>query len=166
MVEKKKPSHKESQNPKAKSQKPKAEQKQKSRTNAEQNRTKAEQKQNKSRKKQNKSRTKQSKSSTVFTINFIIDPSERHQYASELQCGRRRKQSPGWVSIEWDWLIYYGAVSVQGSIGWYSMVLGQWKVVLVGTWWYWVSMERYWLIHDGTGSVEGGTGWYLIVLGQ
>ena len=78
MVEKKKPSHKESQNPKAKSQKPKAEQKQKSRTNAEQNRTKAEQKQNKSRKKQNKSRTKQSKSSTVFTINFIIDPSERH----------------------------------------------------------------------------------------
>ena len=49
MVEKKKPSHKESQNPKAKSQKPKAEQKQKSRTNAEQNRTKAEQKQNKSR---------------------------------------------------------------------------------------------------------------------
>ena len=45
------------------------------------------------------------------------------------------------------------------------MVLGKWKVVLVGTWWYWVSMERYWLIHDGTGSVEGGTGWYLMVLG-
>ena len=82
MVEKKKPSHKESQNPKAKSQKPKAEQKQKSRTNAEQNRTKAEQKQNKSRKKQ-KSRTnvekKQNKSRRVFTINLIIDPSERHQ---------------------------------------------------------------------------------------
>ena len=57
-------------------------------------------------------------------------------------------------------------MSVQGSIGWYSMVLGKWKVVLVGTWWYWVSMERYWLIHDGTGSVEGGTGWYLMVLGH
>ena len=48
-----------------------------------------------------------------------------------------------WVSVEWYWLIYDGAVSVQGSIGWYSMVLGKWKVVLVGTWWYWVSMERY-----------------------
>ena len=63
-------------------------------------------------------------------------------------------------------MIYDGAVSVQGGTGWYSMVLGQWKVVLDGTWWNWVSMERYWLIHDGTGSVEGGTGWYLMVLGQ
>ena len=63
-------------------------------------------------------------------------------------------------------MIYDGAVSVQGGTGWYLMVLGQWKAVLVGTWWYWVSMERYWLVLDGTGSVEGGTGWYLVVLGQ
>ena len=31
-------------------------------------------------------------------------------------------------------------------------VLGQYRVVLVGTWWYWM--------------VLGGTGWYLVVLGQ
>ena len=70
------------------------------------------------------------------------------------------------VSIEWYWLIYDGAVSVEGGTGWYLMVLGQYGAVLVGTWWYWVGMEQYWLIHDGTGSVEGGTGWYLMVLGQ
>ena len=46
------------------------------------------------------------------------------------------------------------------------MVLGQYRSVLVDTWWYWVSMEWYWLIYDGTGSVEGGTDWYLVVLGQ
>ena len=39
------------------------------------------------------------------------------------------------------------------------MVLGQYRSVLIDTWWYW-------LIYDGTGSVEGGTGWYLVVLGQ
>ena len=39
------------------------------------------------------------------------------------------------------------------------MVLGQYRSVLIDTWWYW-------LIYDGTGSVEGGTGRYLVVLGQ
>ena len=46
------------------------------------------------------------------------------------------------------------------------MVLGQYKAVLVGTWWYWVSIGRYWLVLDGTGSVEGGIGCYLVVLGH
>ena len=73
------------------------------------------------------------------------------------------------------------------------MLLGQYRAVLVGTWWcwvrtqnravrvdircYWVGMKQYWLIHDNTGrywlvfdgadrSIWGGTGWYLVVLGQ
>ena len=56
------------------------------------------------------------------------------------------------------------------------MLLGQYKVVLDGTWWYWVSRRRYWLVFGGTVSVGGGTGdtgsvwsgsgWYLVVLGQ
>ena len=46
------------------------------------------------------------------------------------------------------------------------VVLGQWKAVLVGTWWNWVTMERNWLIHDGTGSLECSTGWNSVVLGQ
>ena len=46
------------------------------------------------------------------------------------------------------------------------MVLGQYKEVLVGTWWYWVSKGQYLLVLDGAGSVEGGTDWYLMVLGQ
>ena len=46
------------------------------------------------------------------------------------------------------------------------MVLGQYRSVLIDTWWYWVNMEQCWLIYDGTVSVEGGTGWYLVVLGQ
>ena len=46
------------------------------------------------------------------------------------------------------------------------MVLGQYRSVLVDTWWYWVSVEKYWLIYYGAGSVEGGTDWYLVVLGQ
>ena len=71
-----------------------------------------------------------------------------------------------WVSVEWYWLIFDGAVSVQGGTSWYLMVLGQWKAVLVVSWWYWVSEKWYWLIYDGAVSVQGGTGWYLIVLGQ
>ena len=59
-----------------------------------------------------------------------------------------------------------GTGSVYGGTVWYLVVLGQYRLVLVDTWWYWVSMKRYWLIFDGTGSVEGGTGWYLVVLGQ
>ena len=46
------------------------------------------------------------------------------------------------------------------------MILGQYRSVLIDTWWYWVNMERYWLIYDGIGSVEGSTGRYLVVLGQ
>ena len=46
------------------------------------------------------------------------------------------------------------------------MVLGQYRAVLVVTWWYSVSVEWYWLIYDGAVSVQGGTGWYLMVLGQ
>ena len=46
------------------------------------------------------------------------------------------------------------------------VVLGQYKLVLIDTWWYWVDMEQYWLIYDGTGSAEGGTVRYLVVLGQ
>ena len=45
------------------------------------------------------------------------------------------------------------------------MVLGQYRSVLIDTWWYWINMERYWLIYDGTGSVEVGSGWYLVLLG-
>ena len=57
-----------------------------------------------------------------------------------------------------NWLKHYGTGSVWSGIGWYSMVLGQWKVVLVGTWWYWVIIGWYWFKHYGTGSVLGGTG--------
>ena len=46
------------------------------------------------------------------------------------------------------------------------MVLGQYRSVLIDTWWYWVNIERYWSIYDGTGSVEGNTGRYLVVLSQ
>ena len=46
------------------------------------------------------------------------------------------------------------------------VVLGQYRAVLVGTWWYWVSIVWYWLIYDGTGLVQGSTGQYLVVVGQ
>ena len=37
------------------------------------------------------------------------------------------------VIIGWYWLIYDGAVSVEGGTGWYLMVLGQYGAVLVDT---------------------------------
>ena len=62
------------------------------------------------------------------------------------------------------------------------MVLGQYRAVMVDTWWFWVSIVWYWLIYDGTGhyraywsvlggsgSVEGGTcctWWYWVSEGQ
>ena len=46
------------------------------------------------------------------------------------------------------------------------MVLGQYRSVLIDTWWNWVNMDRFWLIYDGTGSAEGGTVRYLVVLDQ
>ena len=33
------------------------------------------------------------------------------------------------------------------------VILGRYRALLVGTWWYWVSIGRYWLILGGTGSV-------------
>ena len=35
------------------------------------------------------------------------------------------------VSMEWYWLIYDGAGLVEGSSGWYLVVLGQYEAVLV-----------------------------------
>ena len=54
------------------------------------------------------------------------------------------------------------------SSGCYLVVLGKYKAVMVGTWWYWVRTRRYWLVLCGTGSleVEGSTACYLVVLGQ
>ena len=46
------------------------------------------------------------------------------------------------------------------------IVMGQYKAVAIGTWWYLVNRRRYWSMNDGTGSVESGSGWYLVVLGQ
>ena len=31
----------------------------------------------------------------------------------------------------------------RGGTGWYSMILGQWKAVVVGTWWYLVIIGWY-----------------------
>ena len=63
-------------------------------------------------------------------------------------------------------MIHDGTGSVEGGTCWYLIVLGQYKAVLVVTWWYWVSVEWYWLIYDGAVSVQGGYGWYLMELGQ
>ena len=51
------------------------------------------------------------------------------------------------------WLIYDGTGSVEGGIGWYLVVLGQYRAVLVGTWVYWVSITWYCLVSSGTGLV-------------
>ena len=63
-------------------------------------------------------------------------------------------------------MIVSGTGSVKGGTGWYLMVLGQQRAVLIDTEWYWVSKGRYWLVVGGTGSVKGGTGLYLVALGQ
>ena len=65
-----------------------------------------------------------------------------------------------------NWLVLGETDTACGSTGWYLVVLGQYGVVLVGTWWNWVSIGQYWLVLGGTGSVWGGTGWYLVELGQ
>ena len=39
-----------------------------------------------------------------------------------------------------DIMIYDSTGSLQGSTGWYLMVLGQYRAILVVTWWYWVSI--------------------------
>ena len=59
-----------------------------------------------------------------------------------------------------------------GVTGWYLVVLGQLKALVVGTWWTWDSVGRFWLVLGCIGSVWGSTGslWggivkYLVVLG-
>ena len=70
----------------------------------------------------------------------------------------------GWQGEVWHFnMTYDGTGSVEGSTGWYLVVLGQYGVELVDTWWCWVSRRRYWLVLGGTGSVWDGTG--LLVLG-
>ena len=51
-------------------------------------------------------------------------------------------------------MVLGGTGSVGGGTGWYLVVLGQYRSVLIDTWWYWVNMERYWLIYVGTSSAE------------
>ena len=63
-------------------------------------------------------------------------------------------------------MVLGGTGPIKGGTGRYMMVLGQDRLVLVGTWWYWVSMERYWFIYDDTGSVWVNTCRYLVVLDQ
>ena len=46
------------------------------------------------------------------------------------------------------------------------MVLGQYRVVLVGSLWYRVSMGQDCFVLGGTKSVLSGTGRYVMILGQ
>ena len=52
-------------------------------------------------------------------------------------------------------MIYHGTGSVEGATGLFLVVLGQYGMVLVGTWWYWVSVTWYCLVLSGTGLVQG-----------
>ena len=67
-------------------------------------------------------------------------------------------------------MIYDCTKSVEGSTGWYLVVLGQYRAIRVEISCYCVSMMRNWLIHDnagsagGAGSVWNGTDWHLVVL--
>merc|ERR1711994_177274 len=38
---------------------------------------------------------------------------------------------------------------------WYQQVLGQYKAILSGTWWYWVSKNWHCLVFHGTASAKG-----------
>ena len=53
-----------------------------------------------------------------------------------------------------NWLIHDNTGSVEGGAGYYLVVLGQYGVVLVGTWWYWVSVTWYYWILSGIGLVQ------------
>ena len=57
--------------------------------------------------------------------------------------------------VAMDIMIYDSTGPLQGSTGWYLMVLGQYGVILVVTRWYWVSITWYWL-------VLLGIGWYWV----
>jgi len=70
-------------------------------------------------------------------------------------------------------MIYDCTKSVEGSSGWYLVVLGQYRAIQVEISCYCVSMMQNWLIHDNTGSAVGGAGsvwngtdWHLVVLCQ
>ena len=63
-------------------------------------------------------------------------------------------------------LVDIGTGSVEGSSGWYLVVMGQEKAVLVNTLWYSVSIGWYWFILYGNGSVWSGTGSHMMALGQ
>ena len=41
-----------------------------------------------------------------------------------------------WVSRRRYWLVLGGTGSVGGGTGWYLVVLGQYRSVLIDTWWY------------------------------
>ena len=43
--------------------------------------------------------------------------------------------------------------SVEGSDGFYLVVLSQYKAILVGNCWHWVRIWQYSLVLDGTGSI-------------
>ena len=51
-------------------------------------------------------------------------------------------------------MVIGGTGSIEGGIGQYIMVLGQYRSVLVDNLWNWVSVEQYWFIY------------YMMVLGQ
>ena len=44
-----------------------------------------------------------------------------------------------------DRVVLVGTWSVEGGTGWFLVILGQYGAVLVGTWWYWVSIKLYWV---------------------
>ena len=57
--------------------------------------------------------------------------------------------------VTMDIMIYDSTGPLQGSTGWYLMVLGQYGVILVVTRWYWVSITWYWLVLSCTGLIKG-----------
>ena len=53
-----------------------------------------------------------------------------------------------------------------GVTGWYLVVQGQYRAVMVGTWWNWDSMGRYWPVLGVTGSVWGSSWWNWVSFGR
>ena len=51
-------------------------------------------------------------------------------------------------------MIYDGTGSVEGSTGWYLVVLGQYGAEPVDTWWYCDRIGRYWLALADTASFK------------
>ena len=99
---------------------------------------------------------------------LILTPITLHQSRALLKNPRLPQNIPKSLQITKDcfkiWVNmgrYELVLCVTGSV-----VLTQYRAILVGTWWNWVSRRWYWLVLDCTGSVEGGTGCYLVVLGH